>query len=392
MSVNYLWHRRMTARDTGERHRTATPLELFFDLCFVVAVAQVAGELHEYLATGRSFTAVTSFLTVFFAVWWAWMGFTWFSSAYDPDDVLFRLAALLTITGALVLAAGVRLAFEDHDFVVVVVGYSVMRLAMISLWLRAMLAGAAPRSVALRFAGGLAGAQCLWCVWLLLPEIWQRWTFAPLAMLDLAVPLFAERGHRTSWHPHHIAERYGLFTMIVLGESVMSATSAVRRAVDVEYAGDDLYLLAGGALLTVFAMWWMYFATPAGEFLESSRQAFLWGYGHFLIFGAAAAVGAGLALNIDALTDEAELAPITAAASVTLPVAVYLVAVWALHLRPHHRTGWAPYLFPGGAVLVLLATFVPMPVVAVGLISGALVTVGVVRERGAERRSGGALA
>lgn len=392
MSVDYRWHRRMTARDTNERHRAATPLELFFDLCFVVAVAQIAGELHEYLAQGRTATAVASFLTVFFAIWWAWMGFTWFSSAFDPGDVLFRLVAFVIITGALVLAAGVRQAFEDHDFVLVVIGYTVMRLAMISLWLRAARSGAAERRTGYTFAGGLVVVQALWCLWLLLPEEWQRPVFVPLALLDLAVPVLAERVRPTSWHPHHIAERYGLFTMIVLGESVMAATSAVRRAVDADYAGGDLYLLAGGGLLTVFAMWWMYFAVSAGEFLESTRQGFLWGYGHFLIFGAAAAVGAGLALDIDSLTDEAALTDTVAAAAVTIPVAVYLVAVWALHLRPHHRGGWSAYVFPAGAVLVLAATLTPLPVVATGLVTAGVVTVKVAAGGRAERRSGGAAA
>ncbi|KAB8162521.1 low temperature requirement protein A [Streptomyces sp. 3MP-14] len=377
----------MTARDTNEPHRTATPLELFFDLCFVVAVAQIAGELHEYLAQGRPATAVGSFLTVFFAIWWGWMGFTWFSSAFDPNDVPFRLVTLVIVTGALVLAAGVRPAFEEHDFALVVVGYTVMRLALISLWLRAACAGAAGRRTGRTFAAGLAVVQGLWCAWLLLPEEWQRPVFVLLALLDLAVPVLGERVRPTSWHAHHIAERYGLFTMIVLGESVMSATSAVRRAVDADYAGGDLYLLAGGGLLTVFAMWWMYFASSAGEFLDSTREGFLWGYGHYLIFGAAAAVGAGLALNIDALTDEAALTDAGAAATVTVPVAVYLMAVWALHVRPHHRGGWGPFLFPAGATLVLAATVTAMPVVATGLVTAGLVAVGVLRERAAERRA-----
>ncbi|MDT0269975.1 low temperature requirement protein A [Streptomyces sp. DSM 44915] len=381
----------MTARDTRERHRAATPLELFFDLCFVVAVAQIAGELHTYLGEGRSVTAVTSFLTVFFAIWWAWIGFTWFSSAYDPDDVPFRLVTLVIVTGALVLAAGVRQAFEEHDFALVVLGYTVMRLAMISLWVRAARSGAAERRTGYRFAGGLAVVQALWCAWLLLPVPAQRLAFAPLALLDLAVPVLAERASQTSWHPRHIAERYGLFTMIVLGESVMAATSAVRRAVDADYAGDDLYLLAGGGLLTVFAMWWVYFAAPAGEFLAATRRGFRWGYGHYLIFGAAAAVGAGLALNVDALTDEAALSAPAAAASVTVPVAVYLVTVWVLHVRPQHRAGWGRYPLPAGAALVLAATGTPQPVPVTGVVLAGLVTLQVIgRHRtGGDRTAGG---
>lgn len=68
--------RRMGPRDRDETHRAATPLELLFDLCFVVAVAQVADRLHHALLQGRTAEAVVSYVSVFFAIWWGWMNFT----------------------------------------------------------------------------------------------------------------------------------------------------------------------------------------------------------------------------------------------------------------------------------------------------------------------------
>src|SRR3954471_8489647 len=130
-------YRRMTARHPGEAHRPSTPLELFFDLCFVVAVAQNSEHLHHDLAEGHVGHGVYAYLTVFFAIWWAWMNFTWFASAYDTDDVVYRVTTLVQITGVLVLAAGVPRAFEDGNFKVVTAGYVVMRLAMVSQWPRA---------------------------------------------------------------------------------------------------------------------------------------------------------------------------------------------------------------------------------------------------------------
>src|SRR4051812_5726529 len=125
--------RPMVPRDTGEEHRVSTPLELLFDLCFVVAVSQAAARLHHALAAGHLGRGLLGYAMVFFAIWWAWMNFTWFASAYDTDDVLFRLATLVQITGALILAAGVPRAFEDtfssSDAGVVTLGYVVMRLA-----------------------------------------------------------------------------------------------------------------------------------------------------------------------------------------------------------------------------------------------------------------------
>jgi low temperature requirement protein LtrA len=127
----------MRAREPAEPHRAATPLELFFDLCFVVAVSLAAARLHHALAEQHVGAGLLGYLMVFFAIWWAWMNFTWFASAYDTDDALYRVTTLIQITGALVLAAGVPAAFDRGDFTIVTVGYVIMRLAMVAQWLRA---------------------------------------------------------------------------------------------------------------------------------------------------------------------------------------------------------------------------------------------------------------
>ena len=89
----------MTSRDTDEEHRASTPLELLFDLCFVVAVSRAAALLHHAIAADDAGSAVVSYVLVFFAIWWAWMNFTWFSSAYDNDDVLYRVGVFVQIVG-----------------------------------------------------------------------------------------------------------------------------------------------------------------------------------------------------------------------------------------------------------------------------------------------------
>ncbi|HKA02754.1 MAG TPA: low temperature requirement protein A, partial [Acidimicrobiales bacterium] len=131
------WRRPMLARYTHEEHRASTPLELLFDLCFVVAVAQASSSLHDALTHDEVARAWTSYPAVFFAIWWAWMNFTWFSSAYDNDDALYRLVVLVQIAGALILAAGVPRAFANDDYGIVTLGYAVMRLALVTQWLRA---------------------------------------------------------------------------------------------------------------------------------------------------------------------------------------------------------------------------------------------------------------
>ncbi|MCK1822488.1 low temperature requirement protein A [Streptomyces sp. XM83C] len=371
--------RSLTARGRDESHRVATPLELFFDLCFVVAIAQAGVQLVHSLAEGHAGQGILDYAMVFFAIWWAWMNFTWFASAYDNDDALYRVVTLVQIAGVLVLAAGVSRAFEEHDFVLVWLGYAIMRLALVSQWLRAARsARGAERTMALRYAGGILVCQVGWLGLVLLPERGRPWVFLVMVLAELCVPVFAEKDHPTSWHPHHIAERYGLLTIIVLGETIAAATVAVKTAVDEHDALGELLPIAAGGLLIVFSAWWIYFVVPIHGHLRSNRQAFLWGYGHYLVFASAAAIGAGLEVAVEQAVGKAHVSTMSASAAVTLPTALYLITVWALHSR-HFKVGIAQQLvLPVTALLVICCTFLgDMAVLAAGLVSALAVAAGV---------------
>ncbi|MFJ9868404.1 low temperature requirement protein A [Streptomyces sp. NPDC101165] len=369
--------RRLTARRRDEAHRVSSPLELFFDLCFVVAIAQAGVQLVHAVAGGHAGNGILNYAMVFFAIWWAWMNFTWFASAYDNDDALYRVVTLVQIAGVLVLAAGVSRAFEHHDYLVVWLGYAIMRLAMVAQWLRAARSAEGPeRTAALRYACGVLLCQVGWLGLILLPEPARLWVFLVMVVAELSVPVYAERARVTSWHPHHIAERYGLFTIIVLGETIAAATVAVKSALDEHDALGELLPIAAGGLLIVFAAWWIYFVVPIHGHLRSSRQAFLWGYGHYLIFASAAAIGAGLA--VEQAVGKAHISTLSASAAVTLPTALYLLTVWALHSR-HFKVGISQQLvLPVTALLVVCCTFLgEWAVLAAGLVSAAAVVVGV---------------
>ncbi|MEW2167925.1 low temperature requirement protein A [Streptomyces sp. NPDC007084] len=348
----------MTARSPDEPHRVATPLELLFDLCFVVAVAQAGARLVHALAEGEPGHGLTGYLFVFFAIWWAWVNFTWFASAYDCDDVPYRIATLVQMAGVLVLAAGIPRAFDDAQYAVAITGYLIMRLALTLQWLRAAHGETGPaRTAALRYAAGLVVVQIGWVVLLLLPDEAWTWGFVPLAAAELAVPAFAEHRHRTPWHPHHIAERYGLFTIIVLGETISAATVAVQSALDESAALDRLLPIAAGGLVLVFAAFWIYFAVPIHQYLTSNRQAFLWGYGHYFILGSAAAIGAGIEVAVEQATHHAHISTLAASLAVTIPAALFMLTVWLVHSR-HFKQGTAEQLIlPAGALLVLAASF-----------------------------------
>ncbi|MER6913230.1 low temperature requirement protein A [Streptomyces sp. NPDC000594] len=389
----YVPLRRMIPRRRDEPHRAATPLELFFDLCFVVAVAQSGAQLVHALAEGHPVSGIVGYAFVFFGVWWAWMNFTWFASAYDCDDVPYRIAALVQIAGVLVYAAGVPRAFQNNDWTIAVVGYLVMRLALTTQWLRAARAerGEA-RKVALRYVVGILLCQAAWVVLLLAPVESRHWLFPIVVVAELLVPPLAERHRETPWHAHHIVERYGLFTLIVLGETMAGATVAVQSALDEHDAVGELLPIAAGGLLIVFSAWWIYFAVPAHERLISNRQALPWGYGHVLIFGSAAAIGAGVEVAVEHATGQAHISALAAGAAVTVPTAVFLLMVWLLHAR-HFKHGTAEQAtLPLASAVILVCSFAGgWAVLAAGLVAAATVAAGVFLSRhpGGGHGSGG---
>ncbi len=323
-----------------------------------MAVAQAGIQLVHAVAEGHAGEGILDYAMLFFALWWAWMNFTWFASAYDNDDVLYRVVTLVQISGVLVLAAGVSRAFEEHEFFVVWLGYLIMRLALAAQWLRAARSSEGPeRTTALRYAGGVLLCQVGWLGLLFLPEGARPWWFLVMALLEMCVPPWAEKDHPTSWHPRHIAERYGLFTIIVLGETIAAATVAVKSGVEENDALGELLPIAAGGLLIIFAAWWVYFVVPIHDHLRSNRQAFLWGYGHYLVFASAAAVGAGLEVAVEQTVGKAHISTLAASSAVTLPTALYLLTLWALHSR-HFKSGIAQQLvLPTTALLVICCTF-----------------------------------
>ncbi|MGW1883367.1 low temperature requirement protein A [Streptomyces sp. NPDC001970] len=381
--------RRMRARSRDEAHRTATPLELFFDLCFVVAVSQAGAQLVHAVAEGHAGDGLRNYAMVFFAIWWAWMNFTWFASAYDTDDIPYRVVTLIQIAGVLILAAGVARAFLHQDFLMVFLGYVVMRLALITQWLRAAASTrGAERRTALRYAGGIALCQVGWTALVFTPQGALPWVFLVMALAEMAVPLLAERSLATSWHAHHIAERYGLFTIIVLGETILAATVGVQSALDMSPELGDLLPIAAGGLLIVFAAWWIYFAVPVHARLRSNRESFLWGYGHYVIFASAAAIGAGLEVAVETAIHKSHITTAAAAAAVTVPTAAFLLTVWLLHSR-HFKHGFAQQLpLPLSALAILACTFAgKWAVLAAGLVAAAAVAVGeTLTHRGRPRR------
>ena len=334
---------RMTGRDLRERHRSATPLELLFDLAFVVAFGQAGNELAHLVAEGHIGPGILGFVFAMGATCWAWINFTWFASAYDTDDWLYRLTTMVQMIGVIILALGLpemfaSLVHGDHvDNSVIVFGYVVMRVALVAQWLRAAKQDPQRRKTALGYAFWVSMAQVGWVVLLILnlPSSVFFVFCVLLFALEFVGPVLAERKTSgTPWHPHHVAERYGLLAIIALGEGVFGTVAAVGVLVDHQggWTPEAVLIVVAGLGLT-FGLWWIYFMQPAGPVLAKHRErSWEWGYSHVLLYASIAATGAGLHIAAYVIEGEAVIGVLGAVISVAVPVLVFVFSLFAIYI------------------------------------------------------------
>jgi low temperature requirement protein LtrA len=297
--------RNLTSEQRAEE-RTSTWLELFFDLCVVVAVAALARGLHDEPNLG----GMLRFLGLFVPVWWSWMIFTWYATSFDNDDVPYRVTLLVAMLSILGLAASVgRIGVEPAAAVSFVLAYALMRLLVAGLYLRARrhVSTALHPFVAYYAAGNILGAA-IWLSSLLVPAPLRYVVWAIGLSVELLGPILAVMtldNPRVTFHPRHIPERYGLFTLIVLGESVLAVASGT--------AGTNWALAAVLTAVVGFVaaacIWWLYFDHVGSSGIElGPRPAFYWGYGHFAVYAGIAAFGVGVQLAIEASVSALALA------------------------------------------------------------------------------------
>jgi len=159
----------MRGRDTREEHRVASTLELLYDLTIVVSFSLAGAAFAHATVSGHFLNGLVAFLIAMFAIVWAWLTFTWFSSAYDTDDWGMRLSVLIQMIGVIVLALGLGDLFhgmnewEFHN-TIVVAGYVIMRISMVGLWLRAANADPTRRTDCRRYAAYTLVVQILWII------------------------------------------------------------------------------------------------------------------------------------------------------------------------------------------------------------------------------------
>ncbi len=357
-----IYSRPTLPRDPNESHRAATPLELLFDLVSVIAIALAVASLHHAISDNHAIEGLISYSIAFFAIWWAWMNYTWYASAYDNDDTLFRLLSMFAMSGSLVIAVGIEPFFKSSSLTVIISGYVIMRLAMMVLWLRAAAYDNKRKNTALTYAFGITIAQVYWVALILIkpagPSLFYG-LFGLGILLELVVPVIAERKNNTPWHRGHITERYGLLFIIVMGELLLGGALALKAAYP-NPLNSELLTVVVCSLVITFSMWWLYFAREKHLQKRSLSHSILWGYGHFIIFGSAATVGGGLAVFVDIFTDHAKIGVSTAGQAVAIPLILYLISLWFVRER-FVLSGASKWVLPLFAVLTAFATVSPMP-------------------------------
>jgi len=331
----------MGGRDPHEAHRVATPLELLFDLTFATSFNLAASQLADAMASGHAAVALLGFGFASFAICWAWINFSWFSSAYDTDDWEFRIVTMVQMIGVLVLATGLPRMFasiergQHLDNSVMVLGYVIMRVALVFQWLRAAKQDPGRRRASLTYAATVSAAQVGWVVQIVVAfsTLGAVVLGCFLALIELTGPVIAERKDGgTPWHAHHIAERHSLFAIIALGEGVVGTVAALSAVVDQHGWTLDAALVGIAGTGLTFGMWWIYFLVPSAQMLHQHRdRAAVWSGVQMLIVTSIVATGAGLHLAAYFLEGRAKISAVAAVLSVAVPALIFLGLLHALY-------------------------------------------------------------
>jgi low temperature requirement protein LtrA len=239
-----------------ERERHATWLELLYDLVFVAAISQLASNLDKDF----SFVGFFNFSIVFVPVWWAWIGHTYYLTRFDSDDVVHRLFTMLQIVAvaSIIIHLPDALGESSKGFAL---SYAAVRSILVIQYWRAGRHNQRVRPLLNRYMIGFGSAAALWVAstFIPTPHRFIVWYFA--MGVDFFAPMTAGHLH-AKFPPHlaHLPERFGLFTIIVIGEAVVRIIMGVR-------AGHLISLSAAAGimgLIIVFTLWWGYFEGVKG--------------------------------------------------------------------------------------------------------------------------------
>ncbi|MEM7141137.1 MAG: low temperature requirement protein A [Actinomycetota bacterium] len=254
-------------------------LELFYDLVYVATLIQIG----NFLSSNLDWTGFGRFLVLMFVTWWAWSGETAYQNRYFVDDVIHRMLVLVQMFGVASMGLSVSEAFGDLS-AQFALSFVLVRTVLVVMWVRSHRAHPESRALASAYKLGIGGGVVIWLASIALPDD-VRW-IAWLVAIAFEIVFFARPSvirETFTWQPddHHLVERFGIFTIIVLGEAFVKILDDAQGT----QLGSD-QVVSGVILVTcLFALWWLHFSDSAGELydLSSSVKPLSWLYGHLFL-------------------------------------------------------------------------------------------------------------
>jgi low temperature requirement protein LtrA len=326
-------------RSTSDPSRKVTWLELFFDLIFVAAVAQVAAPLRD----AYSLSGLVRFTPLFALIWWAWTGHSVFSTRFDTDDVVQRVLTLIQMFAVAAMAANAKDALDSRASAGFAAAYAAVRFVLVAQYFRARhVPGARP--LTMRYLLGHGTAAVLWLASALVPAPVRFWIWAAAFAIDLGTPWLAVR-HSVNAPPDaaHLPERFGLFTLILLGESVVAVMHGMESQEDWTPAAALSAFLGMGI---AFLIWAWYFDGAAGaaeQPVRSRRDAVrfqIWTYAHFPLYLGIIITGVGIQRIVTAAARYALMSP--EATLLAAAAAMVMLAMTTIGAASASRRNCAP--------------------------------------------------
>ncbi len=280
----------------GERH--ASWLELFFDLVFVLAVAQVAKILTEHSDLG----GMMKYLALFVPVWWSWVGYTFYADRFETDEAAYRILTFCGMLTVAALALCLESAFSPAGDTAFLVCYVLVRGVLVVLYIRAAYYVPLARSYCQQLIKGFGIAIGLWLASMFIPPPARYFVWAAAMLVELVTPfLNLKRVFELPFDRSHIPERFGLFTIIVLGEAVIATANGASQTV---WTVPTAATAAIGFAMAA-SIWWINFDFVEDSAIKSRAllPRFVYLYGHFFIVASIVAIGIGVEHAIKETSD-----------------------------------------------------------------------------------------
>jgi low temperature requirement protein LtrA len=281
-------------RTLDESERSATWLELFYDLVFVAAVAVLGGRL----LADPSWSGVVPYTGYFVLLWWLWASHTFYADRFDTDDLVYRNFAAAQILAIVVIAAAV--AGDSSSTFAFAIGYASVRLILLALYARAYRHVLPARLLCAGYIKGFGIAAVLWVTAIFVPEPARFWLWGLALVVDLSTPYIMRKAQaKVPLDVSHLPERFGLFTILVLGESIAAAILGLEH---VHWDTASTVTAVFGVVIAT-SLWWIYFDNLDGFNIrrrgdEKNWRPTVWIYTHLPLAVAIAMAGVGVEFAI----------------------------------------------------------------------------------------------